>query len=218
MKIKTSLLALVSILGLSTSAQEVRLTFDTDQSDFGAFEISGTDTALTLSRNEGTIATNDFAELDELSSETYSMSGVLLGVFSPVGFTVTTSGGVANLDTGGFDVAGSGIGPGESITFIFDTNIEISEFDLANIDASEFAAITIAGSAQLFADSTNDVHTGSFSLTAGQSLVFGFADVNGAGYDIQAFTFNAVPEAGTCAILAGVSTLCFVILRRRNQK
>jgi hypothetical protein len=220
MNIQTPLLALIAIVAAahtSISAQTVRLTFDPGQIDYGAFETSGTDTELTLTRSGGSVATNDFSELDGLTAETYSINGASLGSASPVGFTISTTGGVANIDGTALDIAGSGIDSGESITFIFDTNILITEFDLAAIDLTQLAEITIGGSIQTFGDSVGDVHSGSFSLNAGQSLIFGFNETNGADYDIQAFTFTAVPEPNTYALLSGCCALGFAMLRRRKQ-
>jgi len=218
MKLTQTLLtaAALSCFAYSASAQSVRLTFDPGQTDYGAFEVSGVDTALTLTRTGGAIAANDFAELDDLTSETYTATGALLNPYNPLDFTITTTGGVANLDSSAFDVGGSGIDDAESISFVFDRSIIITEFDFTNIGTSEFASVTIAGSTQLFGDSSGDSHTGSFSLNAGQSLIFGFAAADGADYDLQAFTFTVVPEPGTYALLAGICALGYVMTRRRS--
>ena len=217
MKSQTPLLTLITIaaFNLSVSAQTVRLTFDLGQADFGAYEALGTDTELNLTRSGGTIATNDFSELNGLMAETYAISGGSLGPASPVGFTISTIGGSVIIDSTALDVNGGGIDNNESITFIFDTNILITEFDLAGIDSPQLAKITISGSIQTFGTSDNDVHSGSFSLAAGQSLIFGFNETNGGDYDIQAFTFAVVPEPRTYALLSGCCVLAVAMLRRR---
>jgi hypothetical protein len=207
----------ISALNMSVTAQTVRLTFDNDQSDYGAYEISGTETELNLTRAGGLIATNDFTELDGLTAETYWISGPPLSSYNPIEFSISTSGGSAKVDSTALDVGGGGIDTGESITFVFDRNIVISEFDFAEIGTAEFAAVTIAGSTQSFGTSSGDTHHGSFSLNQGQALRFDFAGSHGADYDIQGFTFAVVvPEPRSYATLAGSCALALAILRRRR--
>ena len=171
MKLTQTLLsaAAISCLAYSSSAQEVRLTFDNSQSDFGAFEISGVDTALTLTRSGGAVASNDFSEMDGLSTQTYTATGALLNPYNPLGFTIQTGGGFASIDTSGFDVDGGGIDAGESVIFTFDRSIIITEFDFDNIGSPEFALVTIGGNIQTFGDTAGDTHSGSFSLDVGDT-------------------------------------------------
>jgi hypothetical protein len=201
---------------ISASVQSVRLTFDNDQSDYGAFQATGAETELTLSRAGGTIAANDFAELDGLTSETYSISGESLAPHTPVGFSITTTGGSAKIDGTSLDVGGGGIDSGESITFVFDRSIVISEFDFVDIGAAEVAYVTIAGSTHTFGDSDGDAHSGHFILNQGQALEFALMEANGADYDLQGFTFAVVPEPQTYAVFAGSCALAWAMLRRRK--
>ena len=218
MKTQVILIPFLSIAACSISAatQTVRLTFDNGQSDYGAYQATGAETELTLSRAGGTVAANDFAELDGLTSETYSVSGASLAPHAPVGFSISTTGGAAQIDSTSLDVDGGGIDSGESITFVFDRSIVIEEFDFAEIGTAEIASVTIAGSTHTFGNSSGDAHSGSFSLYEGQLLEFGFAAANGADYDLQGFTFTIVPEPQTYALLAGSCTLAFAMLRRRK--
>lgn len=219
MKKKLTLTTLATLAGFATASfaqtPEVTLTFDDSLADFGAIETTATDVDLSLSRLGGAIATNDFTELDGLSSETYTVSGTELGSANPFDFTVSSSDSMV-LDGTGLDVSGGGIDSGESITFTFSRNITILEFNLQDVGASEFAAITVAGSTTDYADSTGDSHTVDLDLTAGQSLVFEFAASNGADYGLQAFSFSVVPEPNAYALLAGLLGLSFVALRRRR--
>jgi hypothetical protein len=206
----------ITAFSISASAQAVRLTFDPNQIDYGAFETTVAEIELTLERTGGSIASNDFAELDGIASDNYSIGGTSVTPHSPIGFSILTSGGAAKIDGTALDVGGGGIDSGESITFVFDTSIVISEFDFADIGASEFASVTIAGSTQTFGNSIGDSHSGNFSLNQGQALEFGFAAANGADYDVQGFTFTIVPEPQTYALLAGSIALAFAMLRRRK--
>lgn len=206
----------ITAFSISASAQAVRLTFDPNQIDYGAFETTVAEIELTLARINGAIASNDFAELDGLASDNYSIGGTSAPARPPVRFSITTTGGSARIDGTSLDVGGGGIDSGESIRFVFDTNIVISEFDFVDIGAAEVASVTIAGSTHTFGDSDGDAHSGHFSLNQGQPLEFGFAAANGADYDVQGFTFTIIPEPQTYALLAGSCALALAMLRRRK--
>ena len=228
MKAPATLLFLLSMpaWGPSAAAQAVRLTFDSDQTDYGAYATSLGETQLLLSRSGGSVAANDFTELNGLSSESYSLSGAALAPHTAVGFSITATGGSdshpatrpARSDGTGLDVGGGGIDSGEAIRFIFDTRIEISEFDFAEIDNDEFAAVTIAGATHSFGSNDGDRHSGQFTLQAGQALEFNFAAIAAADYDLQGFSFNIVPEPRSYAALAGCAALAYTALRRRRHR
>ena len=206
----------ITAFSISASAQAVRLTFDPNQIDYGAFETNGAETELTLSRAGGTVVSNDFDEMNSLSSETYSVSGASLAQHTTIGFSITTTGGSAKIDGTSLDVGGGGIDSGESITFVFDRSIVISELDFVDIGAAEVASVTIAGSTHTFGDSDGDAHSGHFILNQGHTLEFAFMEANGADYDLQGFTFAVVPEPQTYAVLAGCCALAWAMLRRRE--
>lgn len=210
---KTLLIAAaLSCFAFSASAQEVKFTFDDDQGDFGAEEISGVDTQLTLS---GTGST--FTSMDSLSTATYTVSGAPLT--SSFNFTATASDShTFDVSGSGLDINGGGIDTGETLTFTFTTDILITELDFSSITATETVSVTVAGVTTTYdGTSTNDAPSVNLSLTAGQTLIFGSGGLNPAGnYDIQAFTFNVVPEPNTYALLSGFCALGFVMLRRRK--
>lgn len=217
MKKIASVMIFAALVAGYVNGQDVRLTFDDDQSDFGAFETSGTLTELTLSRSGGTIATNDFTELDGLTSETYTVSGAELGALGPFSFTVAATGGSAFVDGTGLDVGGSGMDSGETLTFTFTRDITLTQFDLASMADSEFATVTVGGSAVNYDGSASgDAQDVTLSLDTGESLVFSFAATDGADYDIQGISFTVVPEPQTFALLAGFCGLTLVMLRRRK--
>jgi hypothetical protein len=206
--------AAVSSAAYVASAQNVTLGFDNNRGDYGAFETTGTDTALTIF---GPSASTDFSSMSGLSSGTYTISGApLTSAFS---FTVTSSPSTLTLDTTGLDVASGGIDSGETITFIFSTDIILKEFDFSTIGTSETASVTVAGSTTNYDGSaTNDAQTVNFSLSAGQALVFSNGGSNPIDYDLQSISFTVVPEPGTYALLSGLSALAFIMLRRRSLK
>ncbi|WP_269524678.1 hypothetical protein [Coraliomargarita parva] len=214
----TTILALIFSLGTLVRAQEIRITFDSDQSDYGVYEITGTDTALSLTRSGGIVAANDFAELDGLSSETYFASGAELGTYTPFRIEIETSGGLATTDTSGLDIGGGGIDATESISLIFSHTVLITEFDLANIDTGTFAAVSVGGSILSLGDSTGDVHSGSYQLNAGQALTFSYAESNSADYDIQGLTLQIVPEASCYSLATGLVSLAFASFALRKRR
>ncbi|MGJ8651997.1 MAG: PEP-CTERM sorting domain-containing protein [Opitutaceae bacterium] len=149
--------------------------------------------------------------------------------------TVLAAGGNLNSNLGDFGVDGSEAGETndwidgtiESITLTFTDNIELNliEFGGVGTGISDGVSLTIGASAlNLFTgvsgfSGDSDIYTpeSPIALSSGQSIIITGSSAT-SGFDLENFNITVVPEPGTYALLAGISVLGFVILRRRIVK
>lgn len=216
MKISQKLLLASAVCCLSYSASaQTEFIFD-DGSSTGA-------AGLAL---EGFTSGVDNASMSLNTSGTYTQGGITLS---------------ADTDFGDFNLTNSGFGPdqtgsvddsdafdtdngNESMVFSFDVAGTFQSIDFALLDDDpEFAVLSFdGGNTYNLTDgvgstvpvSGNDVFLGiNESFTAGQLITLSIS--GGSHFTLESFT--VVPEPGTFALLAGMSALSFVMLRRRAK-
>ena len=147
--------------------------------------------------------------------------------------TVTGTGGNLNSNSGDFGIDGSEIdevndfidGITESIELSFDQDIELVfiEFGSVGADMTDGVHLTVGGtSVDLFTgvsgfDGNADLYAPSTSiaLSKGSSLII-TGSATTSSFDLENIQINVVPEPGTYALLAGLSCLALIGLRRRD--
>lgn len=169
-------------------------------------------------------------KLEGESSTTYTLDGMTL--------TASTAFGVFNLTNTGFgpnDVIGDDtdfFDGSESMVFSFDEEGTFNSIDFASLGGSgqetETATISFAGTGggattyNLRDSGTSDIAVGSndffdnigYSFEAGEQITLSITAGN--GWTLENFTVTVVPESGTFALMAGLSGMFLVMLRRRE--
>ncbi len=216
-KTRHHLLTVLALVAASAAqGQELFIDFDNNRSGYGIRETSGTPVQLTLLIDGSPTAADNFDEMDNLAAATVTATGAALGASDPFTFTMAASAGDdMDIQGDGVDVSGAGFGAGETLTFIFGSDVVLTELDFDSIGAGEFAAVSIAGTGFTFGDTPGDSHAISQGLSAGSSLVFQFAAANPASYNLQGIGLSVVPEPSSCALAAGALALGLIGLRRR---
>lgn len=141
--------------------------------------------------------------------------------------SLVPTGGAFNSNADDFGIGDDQIdGTSEVVTITFNKDIEFNFIDFGGVggDAADGVSLTIAGSAlNLFTGVTGfngstDVYTPTspVSLTTGQTIII-TGSSSTSSFDIQTLNVTVVPEPSTFALLAGMSALGFVMLRRRAK-
>ena len=123
------------------------------------------------------------------------------------------------IDTpGADDPDGVDTGPfvGESISFFFNQNVELSNVSFADVDqvlgeGVSFGGFNLSGIA--LGPGTNFTFPSPLNVTAGTPVIF--SELSGDGATITGFTLTAVPEPGSLAVLGLVSV---VLMSRRRRR
>lgn len=159
--------------------------------------------------------------------DTATSASTLMTVSSTGAGNLNSNSGTFGVDSTLLDETAANIdGTGEAITLIFDKNITLNFIDFNSIggDLSTGTALTIAGTTYNLFDgvtglNANDLYTPSspISVTTSDSIVITGSGASSSFY-IQNFNITVVPEPNTYALLAGVSALGFVMMRRRTAK
>ena len=182
--------------------------------------------AGTQSINGDTLAGEAFqAAIDgETSATVFSLDSFVSGLT----ITVTPSqSDISFTNTGlGLDTGGTLSPSGDAITFSFNQAITFDYLDVDGFTSGGSDVVTLSYSNSNptvvlsaasgdFDNNTSDTITFSSNNSLAANESFTLARTDGT-FSLAAFTVSAVPEPSSYAILAGMSALGFVVMRRRR--
>ena len=198
-------MAIVAFAGFCTSAQAQTTTLDfTDTGQVGAlFDIG----ALV-----GTPVIAPVAGIPSLTVTAIgsAVNGAALLNASSFGLGVDTPGAD---DPDGVD---TGFFVGESISFTFNQNVEISDVQFADVDQVLGEAVSFGGFNLSGIDlGANTAFTFPTPLTVAAGTPVVFSELSGDGATITGLTVTAVPEPGSIVVL-GLGSVLLLSRRRRR--
>lgn len=221
MKILQILAYTAAITSFATIAHAQAISFNFDDNTV----VGGTLVLL----ESGTDPTNDFSgdRFDEQTSADFQIQGIT-GI-GTLGVTATALVDDLNILSTGLADGSSGYGAaGEGTSFIFDKDVVITAMDWAsfsatpssdvvellnnNVSLGNYTADTVTGSTDF--TSTNPA-TMNIAVTAGNAFTLRWV---AGDFELQGIGLTVVPEPNTYALLAGISALGVVMLRRRMVK
>jgi len=194
MKLKTTLflLAMITVSSISASAQTFSFG-DTTEAGQAQADLDGFASGSTVS---GALTLTTTASSGTFNSTASAGFGINA---SPSGDSTT------QFDDGSSDGA-------EFMTFSFDQDVTFMSILLTNFGSGTDSAFLTIGGSTTTIDSGSFVFAPGVSLGANTDATFGFG--SGNGFELKSLTV-VVPEPGTYTLIAGISALSFVILRRR---
>ncbi len=214
MKFTTTLLTLAAIsCNLSLATAQTTFVFHDGGSSLGSTGSAFTDAEASIQDTVNGITLTAEAFLDATSTAN-SLYGTNSGSFGINNSNTDAS----SLDDGDrFDNLG-GI---ESMEFSFNVNGTFQSIDLRFIDSASNEAILSFDGGNTYDlntsnDETGDTFTINESFTIGQKITLQISPLASAGENFSLESFTIVPEPATYAVLAGILTLGYVMLKHRR--
>jgi hypothetical protein len=190
------------------------------------FEVNSVTGGTLVLLNSGSGATNDFKgdRFDGQAAANFEIQGIA-GV-GTLGITATSLMGALNVTGEGLQDGSSGYGTaGEGTSFTFDKDITITLLDWVNFTTDDGDSVTLSSGATnigTFSKGTvigstdfSDTNPSVMSIDVAADELFTITYAAG-NFALGQMGFTVVPEPQNYALLAAISALGFVMLRRRT--